>query len=205
MWPLLDEAQRLGVDWYYGDHGFFRRGQYFRVTKNAYQPTGDGDASRTRWDALHVNLAPAWQTTGSAVILCPNSPLYMEHHTGMAADEWVDDVTAQIKSVTDRPIILRWKVDAKQRPLYVDLQEAWIVVAYSSASAVEALAAGVPVCTLASWASTARMGISDLAQIETPIYPDIQARDQFLFNLADAQWTLDEIRQGHAWKALSGS
>jgi len=202
VWPLFAQAQRDGRDWYYGDHGYFRRGRYYRASRNAYQPTGQGHAAPDRWNALHVNTAPAWKRDGSTIVLCPNSPVYMQHHTGVPVKQWLSDIMGQIAAVSDRPVRLRWKKDKGERPLYVDLETAWIVVAYSSASAVEALAAGVPVCTLAPWASTAHMGITTLADIESPIYPDMTVRDQFLFNLAAQQWTLEEMANGQAWRTL---
>ena len=204
-WPLFAQAQAEGREWYYGDHGHFRRFQYYRVTKDQYQHDGRGVASPDRFMALHVDRAPEWKTDGHTVVVCPQSPIYMAHHFGIglpAADGFVTWITAQLRAYTDRPIIVRWKSQATERPLRVDLQDAWIVVTWSSASAVEALAAGVPVCTLAPWASTARMGVQDLATIESPIYPDMGARDQFLFNLADQQWTMEEIERGAAWRAL---
>jgi len=39
--------------------------------------------------------------------------------------------------------------------------------------------------------------------VNTPYYPDIMERDQFLFNLANQQWTLPEIEAGLAWKTLN--
>ncbi len=202
VWPLFAQAQREGRDWYYGDHGYFRRGRYYRVSKNAYQPSGMGHATSARFAQLHVDTTPQWKTDGSTIVLCPNSPVYMEYHTGVKIEQWLGATLGAIAAASDRPVRLRWKKDKGERPLRVDLETAWLVVSYSSASAVEALAAGIPVCTLAPWASTAHMGITDLAQIESPIYPSIDERDQFLFNLAAQQWTLDEMEHGDAWRAL---
>lgn len=202
VWPLFTQAQDEGREWYYGDHGYFRRGRYYRVTRNAYQPTGRGRALRDRFDQLHVDLAPDWKRGGRNIVLCPNSPIYMEHHTKMPIAQWLGETMGAIAQHSDRPIVLRWKKDKGERPLRLDLEDAWMVVAYSSASAVEALAAGVPVCTLALWAATAHMGITDLANIESPIYFHMEQRDQFLFNLAESQWTMEEIAAGMAWRVL---
>jgi hypothetical protein len=121
---------------------------------------------------------------------------------GYDAQQWALDCAQAVGRLTDRPVIIRWKTQAQHRPIYVDLHDAWLTVVFSSASAVDSLMAGVPVCTLAPWASTARMGIQDLALVNTPHYPSLQERDQFLFNLAHQQFTLDEMRQGMAWRAL---
>ena len=202
-WPLLRQVQDEGRDYYYGDHGCFRRGVYYRVTKNGYQPDGRGRAAPDRFRRYGVSLSDRWHTHGRQIVVCPNSPVYMRFH-GREAHGWVAEVIRHLSRVTDRPVVTRWKVDSPSRPLALDLADAWMVVTFSSAAAVEALAAGIPVCTLAPWASTARMGITDLKHVESPHYPDLDDRDQFLFNLAAAQWTLSEIRQGLAWAALQG-
>jgi hypothetical protein len=195
---LLAQARAEGRDWYYGDHGVFRRFAYYRVTRNAMQYTGPSSTDRARWDALRVETQPDW-IRGGTIVICPNSRLYMSWF-GIDAGQWVIDIVSRLATLTDRHIVVRWKSTASTRPLYHDLHAAHMVVVFSSACAVEALAAGVPVCTLAPWASTARMGITDLAQIENPYYPTIRERDEFLFGLANNQWTLDEIRSGVAWR-----
>lgn len=199
-WSLLQQAQGDQRDWYYGDHGYFCRSQYYRITRNAYQHDGRGQALPTRFRQCWLDFNPVWQTRGAAIIVCPNSPIYMRHFAGVDAEPWAATVVQTLQQYTDRPILVRWKTQVRQRPLQVDLPNAWAVVVFSSAAAVEALLAGVPVCTLAPWAATARMGITDLAQVESPYYPD--DRELFLWNLAANQWTLDEIRQGIAWQAL---
>lgn len=160
-----------------------------------------GDYPRDRWDRLHVELYPHWQPEGRQIVICPNSRAYMSWW-GIDADAWIADLTATFRRLTDRPIVSRWKVDSKLRPLRVDLHGAYMVVAFSSAAAVEALAAGVPVMTLAPWASTRPMGIMDPRLINEPYYPSIDARDQFLFNLAYHQWTYAEMEDGTAWRML---
>lgn len=206
-WPLFNQATREGRDWYYGDHGLFTRFRHYRITKNALQPSGCGTHDDRRWHALHVDRAPTWKRDGRFIVVCPQSAIYMGHYFGLSPvvvnHDYVRHLTALVRHYTQRPIVVRFKTDASRRPLRVDLQDAWLVVVWSSAAAVEALTAGVPVCTLANWASTFRMGIHSLGDIETPYYPDLQERDHFLFNLANQQWTLDEIASGMAWRALN--
>ena len=35
LWPLLKQAQAAGREWLYGDHGYFGRYRYYRITRNA--------------------------------------------------------------------------------------------------------------------------------------------------------------------------
>jgi len=198
LWPVLREAQRQNRIWHYADHGYWRKGVYYRITTNAYQHDGIGDATPTRF-LNHRRPVQPWRSTGSHIVICPNSAIHFELH-GSNVDTWLRDVQSQLRQHTDREIRVRWKTDRRVKPLSEDLVDAWAVVVYSSASAIEALIAGVPVFTLAPFAASVRMGLSDLSQIEHPYLPD--DREPFLWNLADHQWTINEIFDGVAWRTL---
>jgi hypothetical protein len=201
MWPLLRKAQAAGRDWLFGDHGYFGnernlRKRYFRITRNGYQHDGRGHATPARFERLQRPVQ-RWRKSGRHILVCPNSAVYFGLH-GLNVDEWLVDVRQQLAAVTDRPIRIRWKVSAT--PIAEDLQDCWAVVVFSSSSAIDGLIAGVPCVTLAPFASTVRMGRTSLADIERPLYPS--DREPFLWNLADHQWTLNEIFAGHAWRTL---
>jgi hypothetical protein len=113
---------------------------------------------------------------------------------------WLDEVHRHLCRYSDREIRVRWKKDAGHRPIGRDLHGAYAVVVYSSAAALDALIAGVPIITLAPWAATRRMGRSQLAEINDLLYPE--DREAFFIALAANQWTISEIFQGEAWKTL---
>lgn len=196
LWPVLRAARAQGREWFYGDHGYFGRNTYFRVTWNAYQHDGRGDYAPGRFLTFHRDVKP-WRTSGSHVLVCPNSEAYFRLHR-MDRDRWLADVLATLRQHTDRELRVRYK----HTPLEIkyDLADAWACVSFSSMAAVDALIVGVPVFSLAPFASSARMGLSDLAQIESPIYPD--DREPFVWALAANQWTLPEILRGVAWRSL---
>ena len=73
------------------------------------------------------------------------------------------------------------------------------MVAHCSSTMVKALMDGVPVFSLAP-SMASRMGRSNLADIETPIYAD--DREQWLWNLAANQWTWEELADGTCWRVL---
>lgn len=202
-WPLLKQAQAAGRDFYYGDHGYWARGNVFRISKNTvqYQPTDEDLRSAKPWrfKSLGAQINPHWQTAGRHILICPNSDVYMREFTGYGQQEWVAVVQATLRTYTDRPFIARSKLT--KRPIAEDLVDAHAVVAFTSASAVDGLIAGVPCFTLAPWAATYHMGLGDLARIETPVYPD--NREQFCWALAEHQWTLSEIATGAAWRKLN--
>lgn len=195
-WALLQRAIAKGRDWYYGDHSYFGRGQFYRVTRNAYQHDGSGTATPGRFEAFGRPVRP-WRKSGAHVLICPNSPVYFALF-GLDVYAWVREVSSTLALYTTRPIRVRWKTQST--PIASDLVNCWAVVTFTSAAGLDALIEGVPVITLSDIAATARMGSRSLAEVENPQRPD--GREQFLWNLADQQWTLSEIRAGVAWQAL---
>jgi hypothetical protein len=196
-WALIEEAMRLNRTLYYGDHGYLRRRQFYRITKDGFQHDGTGNATADRFRAIGRPVQP-WQSGGRHILLCPNSPTYFGLFK-MDVYQWVNDVTAQLALHSDRPVRVRWKGHAT--PIEEDLVGCHAVVVFSSAAAIDGLIAGVPCFTLANFAGTKRMGHTDLSLIESPMFP--ADREPFLWNLSDNQWSLEEIRDGVAWKALS--
>lgn len=196
-WPILRQAWAANRGWYYADHAYFGRGNYYRVTRNAFQHDGRGTFSPTRWQEFGITIGP-WRR-GSHIVVCPNSRAYFALH-GLDADTWLDGVLRQLRRHSKRDLIIRWKGDVPRRPLKRDLQGAFACVVYSSAAALEALMEGVPVVTLAPFAATSRMGRTSIVDIEDPYRPD--DREAFMIALAANQWTFSEIVDGVAWKAL---
>jgi hypothetical protein len=205
LWPLLTQARAEGRDWYYGDHSYLGgdrkngRGTYFRCTRNAFQHDGGGEALPRRFEALGLRIWP-WRTGGKHVLICPNTPEYFRL-MGLDGEAWLADVTARLQAHTDRPLRVRSKKQQWARPLSQDLYDCWAVVVFTSNCAVQALLKGIPVFAMHPCAAF-RMGTPELERIEAPPQPVV--RDQFFFNLAAQQWTLDEMRQGAAWRALNG-
>lgn len=199
QWTVLRQAQAEGRDFYFGDHGYFGRKRFYRVTKNGYQHDGAGDYPPDRFLGFRREVKP-WNRDGRHVLVCPNSDEYMALH-GHDGQAWLRDVLTTIRSHTDREVIVRWKRPPVPQPeIRHHLHHAHAVVVFSSAAALDALISGVPVFVLAPFAAGARLGLSDLSQIESPIYPD--DREPLLWALAYQQWTLPEMMQGHAWRAL---
>jgi hypothetical protein len=196
MWPVLRKAQAEKRDWFYGDHGYFGRGTYYRVTRNAYQHDGSGEYSPHRFE-LHRREVKPWRQGGKHILVCPNSNIYMGLH-GLDGEQWLRETLATIRQHTKREVIVRWKHTPV--PIRRHLVRAHAVVVFSSAAALDALIDGVPVFVLAPFAAGSTMGLSDLSQIESPIYPE--NREPFLWALAANQWTLAEMIDGQAWAEL---
>lgn len=198
--PTLRQAQFERREWIYADRGYFGAtigddySGFFRLTANAYQHNGKGTSTGARWRALGLEFAP-WKRNGRHIVVCPPGELFAESVGRFRTDEWMESVLGELAEHTDRPIVVREKRQARTHSLAADLIGAWAVVTHMSNAATLALLEGVPVfCTGPSAAQA--MGLADLADIETPAYPD--DRERWASVLADNQWTLAEIRDGAA-------
>ncbi len=208
--PLIEQCQAQCTDWHYADNAYyFGRGKLFRVTKNALMHDGSGAAGPERFGRFGLEIKP-WRKDGAHILITTQSELFYEArlHTSRAA--WTGEIIEELREHTDRAIIVCHKPPAGEmvskqphaRDFESQLCDAWAVVTHSSSSAVKAVLDGVPVFSLAP-SMVSRMGLDDLARIEEPVYPD--DREQWLWNLAANQWTLDEMRDGTCWRGLQGT
>lgn len=182
--------------WWLLDNSFFdaaREGQ-FRIGHNAMQSWRPWPSDGKRLAALGVKVQP-WRKSGAHVVVAAQSDEFMK--TIANEPGWTNRVTARLQENTDRQILVRTK--ATQRPLLEDLKNAWLLVAHSSAAAVEALIAGIPVICTEPSCAMARF-TSTFSGIESPAMPG--GREEWAARLADSQFSLDEMRAGHAWREV---
>ncbi len=198
------------------ERGFIHRDRYFMVGWGGLNGRADfcnANCHGDRFRQLAIRVAP-WRTTGKNIVLCGQIPWDAAvQHTDHNA--WCRNTAAGLAKLSNRPIIFRPHplqpdaVDMTSIPVVIsqnatlegDLEDAWAVVTFNSNAGVEATLAGVP----AFAADIGAMGYAilnkDFKHIESPAMPD---RKQWLFNLAYAQWTLDEIADGkalvHLWE-----
>lgn len=209
LWDLVVAARAEGRDLYYGDHGYFGRKEYYRVTRGDFQA---GEFARAggeeRLDRLGVQIQPS-RRGGRHILVCPPSPIYAElmRRAGVPIAEtadWGAWAARELARFTDRPVRTRAKDSALKagRSLAEDLEDCHAVVVFTSNVALEASMAGVPVFVLGPAASRV-LGRRELSQIENPVYPDADQRRAVAASLASQQWTLAEIDAGDCWRALS--
>jgi hypothetical protein len=197
-WELLQRARSEGRTWYYGDHAYFGRREYYRITRNAWQLTDlarDGDVGR--WERLGLRIRSKWRDNGRYVLLCPNSPAYFERH-GLSVDTWIRETSAAIRLQSDREIRVRFKRSPSDFDF--DVRNAWAVVVHTSVAGVLSALQGVPCFATEPCASLA-FGCGDLGLIESPARPD--NRFEMATVLAANQWTLHEMASGQAWSYLN--
>jgi len=189
---LWQQAQAEGRDWYYIDNSYFdkTRGIYYRITRNAVQKRGIDQSGGHRRAALGIRVQPM-RTGGEHVVVCLQSPQFMKTVAGIAPEQWFDSLREQLKSHAALPIVLRgWSGNkaVQASTLAKDLKQAALLATWSSTAAVEALIAGVPVQVSEQ---SAAWGIKP------------EQRDCWIDTLADNQWTLEEIKNGTAWRQLN--
>jgi hypothetical protein len=201
--PLIDEWSAQGRDWIYWDRSYFRRvfatwlprgenGGYYRWTIGAFQEQKIRNVPDDRWKSLKTDIAP-WRKNGKHIVLAVPSETYSRFH-GLV--NWTDKTLDALSRVTDRPVIARHK--ESKRPLQNDLEGAHALVTHGSIAGVEAAILGCPVFVDKSSAA-ALVGLTDLAQIERPIYPD---RQPWCHSLAYSQWNESELVDGTLWRLL---
>ncbi len=202
---LWEQVRRERRAYYYLDNSYFdcARGKAYRVTRNALQAFETQPPARERFAALGVCVQP-WRRSGRHILVCPQSDAFMRDMCTWSGgvNAWQEEVLESLRIHSDRLIIMRhWSADkvGLGKTLVEDLKNAWALVTHSSAAAITALLAGVPVFVTGLCAATP-MASGALERIESPLYPD--GRTDWAAGLAGAQWTVDEIRDGTAWRAM---
>ena len=189
----------------YWDRGYARRvfatwlprgdnGGYYRWHLNSYQMQNIiKDAPADRWSSLATEVTP-WQRNpkGHILIACP-TPTYEKFHD---IEGWTEKTLRRLARITDRQVVTRDK--ESKRSLQSDLDGAFIMVSHGSNAAVEGVISGCPVVVDSSSAA-ALVGITDLEQVEHPVYPD---RQPWLNSLAYNQFNEQELVDGTLWRLI---
>jgi hypothetical protein len=195
---ILTQAKAQQLYFFYIDHAYFNRGhrRTYRITRNRYEAGPVRRVPDDRLGALSLEIAP-WRKAGREIIVCPPTEYFMLAH---GCPDWLETTLETLRNCTDRPIIVRSKPKAGDEtvPLATALETAHALVTHSSNVAIEAACLGTPVF-VASASAAAAVGRTDLAEIESPAYPDRQA---WLAHLAYNQFSFEEIRDGSAWRML---
>jgi hypothetical protein len=190
-------------DWLHMDSAFLKRGKYFRISLNCNQPDPylmDINRPPDRWDKLGAVIEPWKINKNGPIIICASSRrnfrmLNLNYKTEINR---VHDELKKHQKIR-RKIIFREKRHAtKGTSLYHLLSDAYALVTWSSGAAVEAVLRGVPVFVLYHSAATP-VARTCLDHIEFPFIPN---REQWAYNLAYQQWTLNECKLGIPWKQL---
>lgn len=193
------ETLRFQRPFWYIDNSFFdkTRGTHFRVAKNriqidATQYTSDG----SRFEALGIALHPH-KTDGETIVVCPQSDSFMRDIVRYPGN-WLEQKLRELNDCyPHRAVVVReWSRDKIKAAasLPQDLATAWRLVTHTSMAAVEALVHGVDV-------DCAGMHAIGLWRTDREAYTE--DRRKLMGVLADAQWTIEELKEGKAWQWLN--
>lgn len=212
----------------YIDKGFTRHAdtnyggrlpKYYRMSVDAFQATEyfmRKDRPPDRWEVLGYDMLP-WRGPGEGqrIIVAGGSEKYSFWHSHEGgATGWAWRAIDEVRRYTERPIIYRPKPSwANATPIegtrfsrppvtiQQELKDCWAMVTFGSNAAVDAICNGVPVFVLGDGIAKP-MGLSDLSKIEEPYYPLDKERMRWAKCLAYAQFSLEEMSSGLAWRVL---
>lgn len=202
--------------WWYLDNAYTdpQRQAYFRVTKNALQvPIWEPGTAQLRlsdgrrFAKLGIEVK-AWRDKPlGKILVIPQSDDFMKSTLGRKGD-WLRETVEKLNAWGYGPRIRvrPWQRDKRTAyvELHKDLNDAALVITWSSASAITALYEGIPAIS-ESGSAHALTGALTAERVAAPLRPSIDERRRFLEILADNQFTLDEMRDGTAWRWLERS
>lgn len=185
---------------------------------------GNAGSSEDRWQLLSrtlgLKLAP-YRKTGSHVLIVGQKPDDASLR-GCDIVEWMIDTVAEVRRHTERPIVVRAhpatlardfpkmkKAFGANKDVRLDipptgtindaLRDCWVAVTYSSSAAINALLNGIPAISILPASMAWPVTDHDLSMVE---HPTLHEREQWLYDLCYAQWSLDETARGLVWARL---
>lgn len=219
-WKTLAKVRAEGRTWYYGDHAYFGRNHYYRITKNALQVSGtdfdknpEANAARLAevsayvkkhkiTDGIQIYEKPQWNPDGF-ILVCPPTT-WLSERSGFTQQEWIDQTVATLKTVTDRPLKIREKPKGPNRnpaPLLAAMKGARCAVTYTSNVATEVMLGGFPCITTGPHPANV-FGNTSLYDVAKPYLPSPATLRSWAGWLCRNQWTAAEIQRGDAWKVI---
>jgi len=216
-YDLVERHKKLGHTWYFSDMPYWGRWNglfealdpnynfYWRIIKNKLHHNTIVQRPSDRFNKLNIEIQD-WRPPGEHILVCPSSPTMNRYY---GCPNWTNDVVAELKKHTDRPIRVRQKPRrngtsgpaAALVSLKQDLENCHAIVTSVSMAAIEAAINGVPVFTN-EFSPCAPIGLQELSKIEDPIRP---SREDWAYSWAYAQFTPKEIESGLAYEILNDS
>lgn len=217
--PLLNRStDRVNKYWRIGVNGFLSRDAYWPIVEKetAAARLENFGIKWTKWNNNPFgHIVIAMQLPGDASL------------RGADINAWAYDVVTTIRSVSNRPIVIRthpltsvrafedqWELAKKimfgelkdvtfsngsERTWADDLKNAYCTVTYTSGLAIDSIIAGIP--TIACDPGNFAWGISSKfpEEVEKLQKADPLIVQEWLEQLSVCQWSIAEMRSGEAW------
>lgn len=195
---------RMYPKFVHADLGYWQRSTHWKIVANGFSPAPYVRANLPpqRFEKLGIRIKP--EHRGKKIIIAGSSLKSAQLH-GLQHMAWetqkAKEFLAQGMDVVYRPK----PKDAYKRAIPgcgydtgpLDFSDCMALVTHHSNVALDALVNGVPVYCHTGAASVMNF---DLEQIQSPLIPE--GREQFLWDCAYLQWTLEEMRSGECWSHL---
>lgn len=161
--------------------------------------TVDPLGSSERWDRLGIDVKPWRPDRGGDILVLPQRGIG-SRDVAMPRD-WLRKTTTWLKS-QPRRVRVRQHPGGDKRivPIERDLSSIWATVTWGSGAAIKAIVEGVPCFyEFPKW-----IGANASARFASPLLPmtDDHARQEMLYRVSYAQWTVAEIANGYAFDRL---
>jgi hypothetical protein len=187
---IIKRAIKNQVPWMCMDNGYL--GKYKRVILNATAPITYREGRRFNHG---MQLQPWRGGSGSSILVIPPSPPYMDTFD---LRDFLNYIAHNVNIYTDKNIIVRGKPakGRKARPLQEQLNDAYCVITWGSAVALEAMQMGIPTISL-GWCP-AKMVSKTIEQLETSSLLEEPDRMSVYDNLTWSSFDRNELPQ--AWE-----
>lgn len=217
LWGFLVPCQTIikscrdsGKPFIFIDLGYWRRDHhYVKVTVNDRHPTAylmKQPMPATRFNKLKLTIKP-WRGSTNGYILLAGMSGKAAWSWNLVAESYEREAVAELRKHTQRSVVYRpkpnWqeaqpidgtKLD-KRTQLEVALREASCVVTHHSNIGCDAVLEGIPVLSKCGAVSAlVPYDLKHLEKLECPV-----DREQWCYNLAYCQWTLNELADGSCW------
>jgi hypothetical protein len=189
------------------DSVFYNTGEY-----------ANAGADERRWNqirqSLNIKLEP-WRVSGDHILICLQRDSGW-NSKGFDQKKWVEKTCKIIRSRSDRPIYIRphpaikidwsfisgkfkdvYAVESKIRTLQEDIDGAHAGVFFNSSSSIASVLHGVPVFISDDSAVTYNVANHNIKDINNPNMP---IREQWLYELCAAHWTIEQSRAGDIYR-----
>ena len=183
----------------------------------------DKNRDMSRWDKIKQKYGFTernWSSGESILVCLQRNGGWSMNGRGVA--DWVTQTVSEIRSYTDRPIILRghpgdiptleqfdtrpWTNVHKQHPRDIPLRKqlarTHATVTYNSSPGVASLLYGTPVYVTDPVPERSQCWPICNTNLKTIETPELFDREDFYHKLAQCHWTLDEVSIGDAWNHM---
>jgi hypothetical protein len=205
LWNLAKKQHNF----FYVDNGYFgglyKGREYYRVSYNALHYQGASNPNFDRFAKFGIQICD--RETGPTVLICPPRQAWANTTVKLDCDEWLDKTFKEVRDKCSKAVMVRFKPrsekEARNDEAYNALHNKWALVTYMSNIAVEAVLQGVPIFVHEDHcAKTMGHTLDELHMLDSPWLPEKEVRHEWAATLANNQWTLEEFKDGTAWKAL---